>query len=276
MSRFRMLNRRSPRRLQGLSIHRLIPNLITILAMCSGLTAIKFALQGDWRMAVVAIIAAAIFDGLDGRMARLLRSTSRFGAELDSLSDFVSFGVAPAVVLYLWVLQQYDRLGWIVGLFLATCCALRLARFNTALDDTAPPAYAYNYFTGVPSPAGAGLAILPLVLSFELGDAVVRHPLPVAIWTALVGGLMFSRLPTFAFKRLRIPQPYVMPVVVVAGLLVAGLAAATWTTLIILAGLYLASFPVAYVSYRRLERAAARLAAEVTELEAARNERGTA
>ena len=190
-------------------------------------------------------------------MARLLKSASDFGAELDSLSDVIAFGVAPAVVIYVWALSSVDGPGWIAALFFTVCCALRLARFNTSLGKLPP--YAYNYFTGIPAPAGAGLAILPLVLSFEIGDPIARHPLVAGSWLALIGALMVSQLPTFSFKKLKVPQDYVLFVLVAAGLFVAGLAGAPWRTLIVVALLYIATLPFAYRSFTRLRREAERL-----------------
>jgi len=159
---------RTRKGLRGFSVNRLIPNVLTLAALCSGLTAIRFALQGEFRLAVIAVIVAAIFDALDGRVARRLGVTSRFGAELDSLSDFLCFGVAPALVLYLASLKDGGALGWVATLMFPICSALRLARFNTGLlADTPPPAWTGSYFTGVPAPAGALLALIPLVVSFE-------------------------------------------------------------------------------------------------------------
>ncbi len=173
--------RRSQRSgLRGFSINRLIPNVLTLAALCSGLTAIRFGLQGELRLAVIAIIVAAIFDALDGRVARRLGVTSRFGAELDSLSDFLCFGVAPAIVLYLASLSHAGALGWVVTLMFPICSALRLARFNTALEaDTPPPAWTGSFFTGVPAPAGALLALMPLMVSFEIEAAWPRHAVVV-------------------------------------------------------------------------------------------------
>src|SRR5215218_8330181 len=169
-------------RLHGFSINRLIPNILTLAALCSGLTAIRFALQGEFRLAVIAVIVAAIFDALDGRVARRLGVASRFGAELDSLSDFLCFGVAPALVLYLSSLTDSGALGWIVTLMFPMCSALRLARFNTALvSDTPPPVWTGSYFTGVPAPAGALLALIPLMVSFEAEAAWPRHPVVVGL-----------------------------------------------------------------------------------------------
>jgi CDP-diacylglycerol--serine O-phosphatidyltransferase len=157
------------RRLSDFSVNRMVPNVLTVLAVCAGMTAIRFAVDGKLEAACYAIIIGGIFDGLDGRVARLLRSTSRFGAELDSLADFISFGVAPAVVLYLWTMSAFQSIGWAIVLIFAVCCALRLARFNTQLAAEPPPRAA-GFFTGAPAPAGAGLLMLPMFISFEWGD----------------------------------------------------------------------------------------------------------
>src|ERR1700741_712092 len=157
------------RRLSGLSVNRMVPNVLTLLALCAGMTAIRFAMGGNFQMAVFAIIAAGIFDGLDGRMARLLKATSSFGAELDSLSDFISFGVAPAAVLYLWTLSELHGLGWAIGLLFAGWCAFRLARFNTESSHETL-FYVAPFFPGAPAPAGAGMVMVPMFLSFEWGD----------------------------------------------------------------------------------------------------------
>ena len=214
--------------LRGFSIHRLIPNVLTLAALCSGLTGIRFALQGEMRLAVIAIIVAAIFDALDGRVARRLGVTSRFGAELDSLSDFLCFGVAPALVLYLASLTHAGALGWVVTLMFPICSALRLARFNTALvSDTPPPVWTGSFFTGVPAPAGALLALMPLMLSFEIEAAWPRHAVLVGLGLVVVGGLMVSRLPTFSFKKGRVPRHLVLPLLLGAGLFM-GVLAGGW------------------------------------------------
>lgn len=254
-------HRRAPR-LKGLSFNRLIPNILTVLALCAGLTAIRFALNGEWQQAVIAIFAAAILDGLDGRMARLLKATSKFGAELDSLSDFISFGVAPAVVLYMWGMSGVAGFGWAVVLFFATCAALRLARFNTKLGDPDLPAYAYNYFSGVPAPAGAGLALLPMILSFDLGyDAVLKHPALVIAWVFFIGLLMVSAIPTYSGKKARVPQGLVIPMLIVVGVLVAAMVNAPWRTLAGLGLLYLLCIPFSIRSYRRLKTEAEKMVA---------------
>lgn len=247
--------RRLRRGLRGQSINRLIPNMVTLAALCSGLSAVRFALDQDFHGAVVAVLVAGILDGLDGRIARLIGATSKFGAELDSLSDFVCFGVVPAILLYLWVMEQAGRIGWAVSLIFAVCMALRLARFNTALDDVARPPWTYNFFTGVPAPAAAGLALLPVVASFEVPAALIAHPAFIGPWILLIAGLMVSRIPTFALKRLRIPNQFVLPVLLAVVVVAAGLATEPWFTILGIGLVYLASIPLAMRAAGRLRRA---------------------
>jgi CDP-diacylglycerol--serine O-phosphatidyltransferase len=259
-----MLKRRRFRRIprpKGQTLQKIVPSIITVGALAAGLTSLRFALEGEWKYAVTAILVAAVLDALDGRMARLLKTTSDFGAELDSLSDVIAFGVAPAVVTYLWALSGVDGPGWIVAVFFVVCCALRLARFNTSLGKLPP--YAYNYFTGVPAPAGAGLAILPLVASFEMGAEIIRNPVLVQSWLVAVGILMVSPLPTYSFKQIKVPHHYVLLLLVAAGMVVVALAGAPWRTLMGVGVLYLATLPFACRSYLRLRREAERLHAEM-------------
>ncbi len=257
-----MLNRtRRPRRqarLKGQTFTRLVPHIVTVAALCAGLTAIRFAVTGKWEYSVLAIVIAAVLDALDGTIARLLKSASDFGAELDSLSDVVAFGVAPAMVIYFWSLSEGGGMAWAAALFFAVCCALRLARFNSTLG--ARPPYAYNYFTGVPAPAGALLALAPIVLSFEIGNLfIVDHPGLVGGWLVLVALLMVSHLPTYSLKQVKVPQRHVVPLLAGFGLLVAGFAGAPWRTLLVCGAVYVLSFPFSLRSYRRLRREAARL-----------------
>ena len=243
---------RTRRGLRGFSVNRLIPNVLTLAALCSGLTAIRFALQGEFRLAVIAVIVAAIFDALDGRVARRLGVTSRFGAELDSLSDFLCFGVAPALVLYLASLKDGGALGWVATLMFPICSALRLARFNTGLlADTPPPAWTGSYFTGVPAPAGALLALIPLVVSFEAEAAWPRHPLVVGATLVVVGGLMVSRLPTFSFKKGRVPRHLVLPSLLGAALVMGVIASSPWIGLSLLGLVYLCLIPFSWLAYQR-------------------------
>lgn len=243
---------RRRRGLRGFSVNRLIPNVLTLAALCSGLTAIRFGLQGEFRLAVIAIFVAAIFDALDGRVARRLGVTSQFGAELDSLSDFLCFGVAPALVLYLVSLRDAGPLGWVATLMFPICSALRLARFNTGLlSDSPPPAWTGSYFTGVPAPAAALLALIPLLVSFEADAAWPRHPLLVGANLVLVGGLMVSRLPTFSFKKGRVPRHLVLPALLGAAMAMGVVASSPWIGLSLLGLIYLCLIPFSWLAYRR-------------------------
>jgi CDP-diacylglycerol--serine O-phosphatidyltransferase len=243
------------RRLSDFSVNRMVPNVLTVLAVCAGMTAIRFAVNGKFEAACYAIIVAGIFDGLDGRIARLLRSTSRFGAELDSLSDFISFGVAPAVVLYLWTMSAFQSIGWAIVLIFAVCCALRLARFNTQLAAEPPP-WAAGFFTGAPAPAGAGLLLLPMFISFEWGDWIARSPYLNGVWITGVALLMISTVPTVSLKRIRIPPDFVVPTLLGIGLLAGLFTTAPWPTLTFIGAVYIASIPLTVRASLRLRRAA--------------------
>jgi CDP-diacylglycerol---serine O-phosphatidyltransferase len=240
----------------GWSLNRLIPNVLTLLALCAGMTAIRFAFAGHFESAVTAIIIAGILDGIDGRIARLLKGITSFGAELDSLSDFVSFGVAPAVLLYLWTMASMESVGWALVLLFAVCCALRLARFNTQIGAELPP-YAYNFFTGVPAPAGAGLVIIPMMASFEFGAPILRSPILNGAVLAVVAALMVSRVPTFSLKRFRVPREWVLPTLIAIGGAAAFLTTAPWGTLLAVGAVYIGSIPIGIWRYRRLAQTAA-------------------
>ncbi|MGH3898761.1 MAG: CDP-alcohol phosphatidyltransferase family protein, partial [Pseudonocardiaceae bacterium] len=232
---------------------RLLPNAITVLALCSGLSALKFALDGNNAGAIAAIALAALLDGVDGRLARLLDATSRIGAELDSLADTISFGVAPAVVLFIWALDDI-RAGWPVALVFTVCAVLRLARFNTLLDDTEVLPFAKEFFVGVPSPSGALLALLPLTAFLQFGSGWWSSPVTVAAWTITVAVAMVSRLPTLSAKSVQVPARAVAPLLV----LIAGLAAAVITfpfaSLGVAVLLYVAHIPYASYRYRWLAK----------------------
>ncbi|MBC7953564.1 MAG: CDP-diacylglycerol--serine O-phosphatidyltransferase [Rhodospirillaceae bacterium] len=249
-----------PPKIPGLSINRLIPNILTLLALCAGLTSIRFGLHGQWEHGVAAILLAGVLDGLDGRVARLLQGTSKFGAELDSLSDFVSFGVAPAMLLYFWTMQGAGGFGWAVVLLYIVCCGLRLARFNSMLGNADLPPYAYNFFTGVPAPAAAGIVMLPMVASFELGRGFFDRPAVTAVFLLGVAFLMVSTIPTFSFKKVRIPNVWVLPVLLVVGLIAAFLVTEPWLTLAIIGVSYVALIPVSVRSFRHLRAQAERMA----------------
>jgi len=244
------------RRFKAIPVRTLLPNLITLLALCAGLTAIRMAIEGRLDLALGAIVLAAVLDGIDGRVARLLKGTSRFGAELDSLADFVNFGVAPALILYFWGLHDLRSFGWIAALVFALCGGLRLARFNVMIDDPNRPVWAGNFFTGIPAPAGAITVLLPIYLFF-LGLPVNL----VTIWftfvyTLAIALLMVSRLPVFSGKRVgkRVPPELVLPVFVVVVLFVALLISYPWIVLSVGTLIYLACLPIGWQAYRNYEK----------------------
>jgi len=192
---------RRKHRARSQTFSRLLPNIITVGALCAGLTGVRFAIAEKWEFAMIAILVAAVLDALDGTIARLLKAASDFGAELDSLSDVVAFGVAPALIIYFWSLSDIGGFGWAAALFFAVCCALRLARFNSTMETR--PSYAYNFFTGVPAPGGALLALLPLLVSQDFGDGFFRHPAVTGPWIVAMALLMVSQVPTYSLKQLR-------------------------------------------------------------------------
>jgi CDP-diacylglycerol---serine O-phosphatidyltransferase len=254
-----------PRRFRSIPVRVLVPNVITLLALCAGLTGIRMAFENSYTFALAAIVFAAILDAIDGRLARFLKGTSRFGAELDSLADFVNFGVAPALIIYLWGLHDLKSAGWIAAMIFAICVGLRLARFNVMLDDPERPAWASNFFVGMPAPAGAITLLLPIYASF-LG-------LPHAMWltwltliyTLGVASLMVSRLPVFSGKRIgtRVPPDMVGPLVLVVVVFFAVLVAYPWELLTAGTLAYLASLPFGWLSYRGYERRSRQNKAEV-------------
>ncbi|MBO6520136.1 MAG: phosphatidylcholine/phosphatidylserine synthase [Rhodospirillales bacterium] len=242
-----------PRGIRVMSLNKLIPNVLTLMGLASGLTSVRFALQDQWEFAAMAVAVAALLDALDGRVARLLKGASKFGAELDSLSDFVCFGVCPALILYLWAMQDAGRWGWLVCMLFAMCCGLRLARFNVALEDPDKPKWAGQFFTGVPAPAGAGIVLLPLIMSLNLGDDFFRNPGTVAIWELASGALLISTIPTFSFKTSRIPRAWFLPVMITIAVGVTFVMSAPWWTLAAILILYLCLIPVSIRRYKRLQ-----------------------
>jgi CDP-diacylglycerol---serine O-phosphatidyltransferase len=245
-----------PKRFQPIPIRYLLPNLITLLALCSGITAIRLAIENRYELAVAGIILAIVLDAVDGRLARYLKGTSRFGAELDSLADFVNFGVAPAIMLYLWSLNGIKTMGWVICLMLAIACALRLARFNVALDDPNKPAWTAAYFTGTPAPAGALMAMAPFYLGF-LGfiDEGHTHVRTIAAFTVLIAILMVSRVPTFSGKTItRIPREMFLPILAALALGILCLISFPWETLTIIVAVYLALVPISVMTYLRKKR----------------------
>lgn len=240
------------RRLHGQPISRLFPNMITVAGLCCGLSSIRFAFAGRWELAVAFIIAAAIIDGMDGRVARMLGATSNFGAQLDSLSDFLCFGVAPALILYIWQLNHAGDVGWAAVLCFAVCTALRLARFNTGLYDDKEE-WQKQFFTGIPSPAGGILALLPLIISLQVDTRYAIPPLVIAVHVVAVGALMASRIPTFAGKNLRLSHEQILPFMVIGSLLLVVFIITPWLFLSLLSLGYLISIYFSVRHYRRLK-----------------------
>ena len=231
----------------------LIPNVITIAALISGLTALRFALAGKWDMVVGLIFIAAIFDALDGRTARLLRATSAFGAALDSLSDVVVFGVIPGLCLYLWALQDHGNIAWASALFYIVCIALRLARFDSELPDK--PEYAKDFFTGLPSPAAGLLVISPIVIDIRFQLAFIREAELVSAVLVICGIGAVSSVPTFAGKTLRMPSRYALPALAIIAMFVAYALSQPWAAYLILAGIYLATLPLSAIIYQKRKSA---------------------
>ena len=252
------------RRFRPIPFRTLAPNLVTLLALCAGLTAVRFAAENKLDWAVGCIVLAATLDGIDGRLARLIKGTSRFGAELDSLADFVNFGVAPALILYFWGLHELKSAGWIAALVFAICAGLRLARFNVMMDDPNKPAWAGNFFTGIPAPAGAITVLLPIYLYFlGVSNGLVTVWLTL-FYTLMIAMLMVSNLPVFSGKRVgkRVPPDMVLPVFVVVVLFFALLISYPWAVLAIGSLIYLACLPLGWWSYREYQRKDALVAAE--------------
>ncbi len=246
--------KRRRRRLQARPLIHLVPNAFTVASICFGLSAIRYGLDGRYQTAVIMIILAGIFDGLDGRSARLLKITSKLGAELDSLADFLSFGVAPAFLIYLWSLHEVKGLGWAVALFYVICAALRLARFNSELEDPDRPPWTARFFAGMPAPAAAGVVIVPMMLTFALG-----HDWP-QVWffnglvMVAVALMMVSTVPTFSIKMMttRIKPEYLLPTLVGIGAIIAALVTVPWWTLLSVAFIYLGTIPISILVARRL------------------------
>lgn len=238
----------------GLTLRAMLPNAITAAALCVGLTGIRFAIAGEFEKSVLAVIFAGLLDGIDGRIARLLKAQSRFGAELDSLADSISFGVAPALIVYLWSLQHLPSLGWFAALAFAICCVLRLARFNARIDLSDQPHKEAGFLTGVPAPVGAGLAFLPMYLWVASGRPEFAEPIVVGVWLVLIAFLMISSMPTLSWSRLRPRKNIRLEVIALAGLVVAALLTEPWLTLVAICFAYLVLIPVGLVSYARVKR----------------------
>ena len=238
----------------GLPLRAFAPNAITALALCFGLTGVRFAITGEWTQALICIVGAGVLDGFDGRIARLLRAQSKFGAELDSLSDNIAFGTAPALIIFLWSLKDAPRFGWIAALALAVCCALRLARFNAGIDVNDQPHKSAGFNTGVPAPVGAGLTFVPVYLWLVSGNELFRGWQLVLPWTLLIALLMISSFPTFTWSSIRIRRGWRLFALAGVALLGAALLNEPWWTLLAISAIYLALLPFSFASYARVKR----------------------
>ena len=239
---------------RGIPFRAMVPNAVTALVLCFGLTGVRFAIGGEWDKALGSIVLAGVLDGMDGRIARLLRAQSKFGAELDSLADNIAFGTAPALVLFLWSLSSAPRFGWIAALALAVCCALRLARFNARIEATEQPHKSAGFNTGVPAPVGAGLAFVPIYLWLVTGEDLFRAWALVMPWTLFIALLMISSVPTYTWGSIRIrPAARIFALAFVA-LLGAALVVEPWLTLLAISAMYLVTIPMGLASYARVKR----------------------
>ncbi len=241
----------SRQKLNALPFRKIAPNIVTLLALCAGVTSIRYSIQADWAKAVICIFVAAFFDLVDGRVARMLKGSTKFGAELDSLSDFVSFGVAPAILLYQWTLFDLPKFGWFFCLLMSIGMAMRLARFNTMLDDEPQPEYWNHFFVGVPAPAAAALAIMPVMISFDFPEVnwLVRSNAFCATLMVIVTLLMVSRIPTFSTKKLKVPTYMLMPLMLIVALFASFIISQPWLTLGLATLCYAISIPVGIIVF---------------------------
>jgi CDP-diacylglycerol--serine O-phosphatidyltransferase len=264
MAKFRFRKRKQKQHVERqIPIRTMIPNLVTFMAAASGVTSIRYSCQGHWRSAVIAIIVACVLDGLDGRVARMLRATSKFGAELDSLSDFVSFGVAPALLVYFWLMEAvpadsaaypFRGVFWALALFYAMCAAFRLARFNIMIEDGPKQPYWKHFFMGLPSPGGAGLVMVPAIWQIHTGSDAWQSPWLGGAMLALCGVLMACRWPTVSAKSLRVPARFMVPVLLFVMFVIGMLVSQFWPTLGVIGIIYLLSVPVSGIVFLRLRK----------------------
>lgn len=231
-------------------LYKLLPSFVTILALCLGISAVRYAIDSKWTIAAGLIVFAGFMDGLDGRIARMLNSTSSFGAQLDSLADLVSFGVAPAIVMYFWKLHEipFKGVGWGIVLFFIICSAIRLARFNSMLEDPEEKEKMKNFFVGVPMPSAAALLILPLTLTFELLEYNFDY-WQIAIYQVIIGILMISRIPTFSFKGVVIKKKFISIIMLIFATLICGIVIEPWVFLPALGLIYIMLIPVSVIAY---------------------------
>ncbi|MFM6852896.1 MAG: CDP-alcohol phosphatidyltransferase family protein [Sphingopyxis sp.] len=247
-------NARPVRRVNGIPLRAFVPNAVTALALCFGLSGVRAALTGDWAMTLGLIVGAGVLDGVDGRIARLLKANTRFGAELDSLSDVIAFGVAPAMTIYLWSLAAAPKFGWTAALSLTVCCALRLARFNANIDVKDQPHKSAGFNTGIPAPVGAGCALLPLYLWLVTDADLFRAWYSVMPWVIFIAFLMISNVATYNWSSIRLRREWRLAAIAFVGMLGAAIITAPWHTLIAIVALYLGSIPFSMISYARVRQ----------------------
>lgn len=243
-------------KIKSFPVTKLFPSVITLTALCLGLSSIRFSLQSQWNFAVLMIVIAAFLDVLDGRVARLLNATSNFGAHLDSLADFLNFGIAPPITVYMWSLKNTPirGMGWAVVLFFVVCCSIRLARFNTDLDSDDKPKWEEGFFVGVPSTFGGFLAIIPMMIEIEYNISVNQYSILLSLYMALIALLMVSKIPTFSTKRLTVRHEFVSLTLVALGLIIAGILMEPWIILPIIGLLYLFTIPISIAYHRKIKR----------------------
>lgn len=264
MGKFRFRKRKQKQHVERvIPIRTMIPNLVTFMAAASGVTSIRYSCQGHWHAAVIAILVACVLDGLDGRVARMLRATSKFGEELDSLSDFVSFGVAPALLVYYWIMQvvtpesaayPFRGVFWALALFHAMCCAFRLARFNIMIENGPKQPYWKNFFMGLPAPGGAGILLTPVIWQLHTESDSFQSPWVGGAMLFICGVLMASRWPTISAKSLRVPAKFMVPVLLFVLFVIGMLVSQFWPTLGVIGILYLLSVPVSGIVFLRMRR----------------------
>lgn len=258
------IKKKAIKKLKEVPFRKMAPNIVTLMALCAGITTIRFAILGQWTYAILCIFFASIFDGLDGRVARKLKASSKFGAELDSLSDFVSFGVAPAILMYQWSLHNIPHWGWIITLMFSAAMSMRLARFNTMLDDAAVPEYWSHYFVGVPAPMAAAIGVMPLLIWFDFNEIefILRNPYFVGFLMLLVAFLMVSRIPTLSVKKTKISSDWFVPLMILFALVVSCLITMPWLTLGIFTICYILTIPITIWCFLRDKKAAEKEIAE--------------
>lgn len=245
------------KKLKEVPFRKMAPNIVTLMALCSGITTIRFAIMGKWTFAILCIFFASIFDGLDGRVARKLKASSKFGAELDSLSDFVSFGVAPAILMYQWALQSLPQWGWIITLMFSAAMSMRLARFNTMLEDSNVPEYWSHYFVGVPAPMAAAIGVMPLLIWFDFPqiEFILRNAYFVGFLMLIVAFLMVSRIPTISVKKTKINSDWFVPMMILFALIVSCLITKPWLTLGLITLFYILSIPFTIMRFIKEKKA---------------------